>query len=275
MFKLPGPVFAGVAIALSVLVGLGAMVSRADAMAVVVFSQKMKIKSPPPISERRLSAISEYDVIVFIDASKSMSKTLSGERHWTAAPVADLPADVSPSESRWQWCSEQTDDLSRQLQKAIKGPAGKNLKVVLFNDRYKVFKDVDLSSVPSFFANNHPSGNTNANAALRSQLREYFAARDVDQNVKPLLLAMITDGLPDDPFTLRQTIINATKKMRNPGEIAITFLQVGVDPKATQYLRELDHGLGKRARYDIVTSKSFQQLNKSGLALALLDAVHR
>jgi uncharacterized protein YegL len=204
-----------------------------------------------------------------------MSKTLSGEAHWTPTPIAELPSDVSPSESRWQWCSEQTDNLSQQLQTALSSPPDKNIRVVLFNDRYKVFKDVDLNSVPTFFANNRPSGNTNANAALRSQLREYFAARDQEENVKPLLVAMITDGLPDDPLTLRQTIIDATKKMRNPGEIAITFLQVGVDPKATQYLRDLDHGLGSRAKYDIVTSKSFDQLNKSGLALALLDAVHK
>ncbi len=274
MFKLPKPASAGVAIALSFLVGLGAMVSRADAMAVVVYSQQMH-PTPPPVSDQRLSAIADYDVIVFIDASKSMSKTLSGEAHWSPMEAAELPADVSPSESRWQWCSDQTDSLSQQLHKALKCPADKNLKVVLFNDRFKVFKNVDLSSVPTFFAANRPSGNTNANAALRSQLKEYFAARDQNENVKPLLVAMITDGLPDDPFTLRQTIIDATKRMHNPNEIAITFLQVGVDPKATQYLRELDHGLGSRAKYDIVTSKSFDQLNKSGLALALLDAVHK
>jgi hypothetical protein len=64
--------------------------------------------------------------------------------------------------------------------------------------------------------------------------------------------------------------------MKNPNEISITFLQVGVDPKATRYLRELDNDLVRgRASYDIVTSKSFDQLNKSGLALALLDAVHK
>jgi hypothetical protein len=86
--------------------------------------------------------------------------------------------------------------------------------------------------------------------------------------------------------------------MHNADEIAITFLQVGVDPKASKYLRELDNdlvgasttgGVARKigsnssasniaglneARYDIVTSKTFDQVNKSGLALALLDAVH-
>jgi hypothetical protein len=275
MFKLLRPALAGVAAALSLFLGAGALVSRADAMAVVVFSPPMQSK-PASVSDERLATIADYDVIVFIDSSKSMSRTLSGARHWTPTPVADLPPDVSPNESRWQWCSEQTESLSKQLQKSLKSHAEDHLKVVLFNDRYKVFKDVDMSSVPTFFASNHPGGNTNANDALRSQLRAYFAARDQNEKVKPLLLAMITDGCPDDPYALRQTIIDATHRMKNPNEIAITFLQVGVDPKATQYLRELDNDLVRaKASYDIVTSKSFDQLNKSGLALALLDAVHK
>jgi len=275
MFKLLRPAVAGVAVALSLFLGAGALISRADAMAVVVFSPPMQSK-PAPVSDERLATIADYDVIVFIDSSKSMSKTLSGTTKWTATPVANLPSDVSPDESRWQWCAEQTESLSKQLQRSLKAHAQDHLKVVLFNDRYKVYKDVDLSSVPNFFNNNRPGGNTNANDALKSQLRAYFAAREQNENVKPLLVAMITDGCPDDPLGLRQTIIDATKRMHSPDEIAITFLQVGVDPKATRYLRELDNDLVKaRARYDIVTSKSFDQLDKSGLALALLDAVHK
>ncbi len=159
-----------------------------------------------------------------------------------AAPIASAPAGVSPGESRWQWCSEQTESLGKQLQNTLKDHLKDHLKVVLFSDNYKVYKDIDLTSVPTFFASNQPYGNTNANAALRSQLRAYFAARDQNKDaVRPLLVAMITDGCPDDPLALRQTIIDATNKMQNPNEIAITFLQVGVDPKAlSKYLRELD-----------------------------------
>jgi uncharacterized protein YegL len=277
MFKISKPAGAGLVIALSCFLSLGGLVSRAEAMAAIMLLSPFQcMQPPPPPPVERLAAIADYDVIVFIDSSKSMGKTLSGETQWTPNPVAELPSGVPPNESRWQWCSEQTESLSKELRQALSEPVKDQFRVVLFNDRYKVFKDVDMASVPTFFASNRPAGNTNANDALRSQLHEYFAARAHSDHVKPLLVAMITDGCPDDPWALRQTIIDATKRMNDPGEIAITFLQVGVDPKATRYLRELDNNLVReKARYDIVTTKSFEELSKAGLAQALVDAVHR
>jgi uncharacterized protein YegL len=277
MLKPAKPAAAGVAVALSLVLGLGMLAQKAEALAIVIFSPPPQAQPAPKVAEQRLAEIANYDVIVFIDSSRSMSKTLSPETRWSNTPVYPLPAGVSPSLSRWQWCSEQTENLSEQLQKSLKSHVNDHLKVVLFSDNYKVYKDVDLNSVPTFFASNHPYGNTNANAALRSQFRAYFDARDKNREaVRPLLVAMITDGCPDDPLALRQTIIDATNKMQDPNEIAITFLQVGIDPKATKYLRELDDCLvGSKARFDIVTTKSFDQVNQSGLAIALLDAVHK
>jgi uncharacterized protein YegL len=278
MLQITKPAAAGVAIALSLVLGLGSLAQKAEALAVVIFSPPQQSQPAPKVSEERLAEIANYDVIVFIDSSRSMSKGLSPETRWSAnSSSSALPAGMSPTESRWQWCSEQTEGLSKQLQSAHNDKLKDHLKVVLFSDNYKVYKNVDLASVPTFFASNHPYGNTNANAALRSQLRDYFEARDQNKEaVRPLLVAIITDGCPDDPLVLRQTIINATNKMQNPNEIAITFLQVGIDPKATKYLRELDECLvGSKAKYDIVTSKSFDQVNQSGLAIALLDAVHK
>ena len=274
MLKMSKPAAAGLALALSFILGLGTMAQKAEALAVAIFAPQ---QPAPAVSPQRLAEIANYDVIVFIDSSRSMSKTLAPQSRRSARPVAELPAGVSPTESRWQWCSEQTESLSQQLQSSLKDHLNDHLKVVLFSDNYKVYKDIDLTSVPAFFASNQPYGNTNANAALRSQLRAYFAARDKNEGpVRPLLVAMITDGCPDDPLALRQTIIDATNKMHDPNEIAITFLQVGVDPQASKYLRELDDCLvGSKARYDIVTTKSFDQLNQSGLAIALLDAVHK
>jgi hypothetical protein len=277
MYKLSKPAAAGVAIALSLVLGLGALAVRAEAMAAVAFYNWPQLLPSKVVTEERLAQIGNYDVIVFIDLSKSMSKSLIQEGRSSEGSARDLvqvvPPGICPSQTRWQWCAEQTELLTRQLHLTPQD----HFKVVLFNDRYKEYKNMDLTGVPALFAGNQPSGNTNALGALRSQLREYFAARDQNKDaVKPLLLAMITDGSPDDPLAFRQLIIDATKKMQDPNEIAITFLQVGVDPKSTQYLRELDHGLvGSKARYDIVTTKSFDQVSQSGLALALLDAVHK
>ncbi|MBU6454794.1 MAG: hypothetical protein KGS72_23705 [Cyanobacteria bacterium REEB67] len=287
------PAVTGVVLALSLFSAFATAgtvaVSPVNALAVTIFA-------PPgaDLPQDKLNEIAKRDVIVFIDSSKSMARSIGPDARYCAETKVPSYALSSEGESRWQWCSEQTDLLGKQLQNTLKD----QLKVVVFSESYKEYKNVDLSSVPTFFSGTRPGGVTNATAALRSQLRGYFAARDQKKSdVRPLLVAIITDGSPDDPMSLRQTIIDATKKMHNSAEITITFLQVGVDAKASKYLRELDNdlvGAGNtgtasdsvahksgntiaalnEARYDIVTTKTFDQVNKSGLALALLDAVH-
>lgn len=273
MFKITQPFLAAVAAAMSLILALGLLVLDANALAIVVLSPPAPAQSMPVLPPEKLAAISNRDVIVFIDSSRSMSRSIDPSGHLPGRR-RNAEADGPPAPSRWQWCSEQTEHLSHDLHNTLKD----HLKVVLFSDNYKVYKDVDLTSVPAFFARNKPYGNTNATKALRSQLHAYFAARDSaagSQKPRPLLVAMITDGCPDEPMLLRQTIIDATKKMHSADEIAITFLQVGVDPSATKYLRELDDCLvGDKARFDIVSARSFEQLNRSGLSMALLDAVN-
>ena len=265
------PAVSGVAIALSLLFGIGNQLPRANAMTVSIFTPPEQSR-PAALSGEAIAEMQNYDVVVLIDSSKSMSRSVTTDARFcsTINPGVAVTPD---GQSRWQWCSEQTDILSKQLKNKLKD----QLKVVVFSESYKEYQNVDLGSVPTFFISNRPGGMTNATTALRSQFRAFFAARDKQKGeVRPLLVAMITDGAPDDPISLKQVIIDATKKMHKPDEIAITFLQVGVDPKATKYLKDLDDSLvASNARYDIVTSKSFDQLNNSGLAIALLDAVHR
>ncbi len=226
--------------------------------------------SPPalvsePIDKVKLENLKAYDVIVFIDASHSMA-------------IADCSG-----QSRWQWCKEQTMNLSKVL-KAQKVPLGDHLKMVAFSDNFKVYPDVSWDSVSRFFESNKPSGNTDMTRAIKSELGQYFSARKAlsslkssqksDGTVRPLLIAMITDGLPDRPLALKETIIEATKQMTDSDEIAITFLQVGTDLKAIKYLQELDECLvGHKAAHDIVTTKTFAQINRSGLVGALLHSI--
>jgi hypothetical protein len=113
--------------------------------------------------------------------------------------------------------------------------------------------------------------------AIKSQLAQYFAAGKAlapGDRQRPLLIAMITDGLPDRPMALKETIIAATKQMNEPDQLAITFLQVGSDAKATRYLQELDECLVSRsAAHDIVKSKPFAEINQVGLVSALLQSL--
>jgi hypothetical protein len=88
------------------------------------------------------------------------------------------------------------------------------------------------------------------------------------------LIAVITDGLPTDPHGLRDVIIDATKNV-HPGDMKMTFLQVGSDPKGIYFVREMDQQLvSEGAAFDMVSSKTFPDLLRGGgLTKALVDCI--
>jgi hypothetical protein len=242
------------ALCLSLTLALFPTVSQAFSVAVLTNpnqDQDVSTSKSGNVTQAQVAALANYDVIVFIDASRSMDKK-----------------DCA-GKSRWEWCQEQTTALGNTL----KAPLGSHLKVVAFNDSFKEYPDVDWAAIPTFFQRHRPSGNTDATRAIKKQLDSFFAARS-SGTARPLLVAMITDGCPDKPQSLRDTLIEATRKLDNPSDLAITFLQVGSDPVAKKYLEELDECLvSRKAKYDIVSSKPFAELNQMGLVQALLQSV--
>jgi Mg-chelatase subunit ChlD len=172
--------------------------------------------------------------------------------------------------SRWDWCKEQTCDLTKQTSSVL--PQG--LTVELFSNDCRIFPHVDLRQVPQLFAANSPGGNTNTATAVRRALEDYFNRRAATNgNVKPLLVAVITDGLPDNPEALKEVIVNATRQMTRADEIAITFLKIGSDPEGDALIEEMDHLGDQGARFNIVHSKTFPELIHTGLTRALVDCV--
>jgi hypothetical protein len=172
--------------------------------------------------------------------------------------------------SRWDWCKAQTYDLSKQTSSVL--PEG--LTVEMFSNDCRVFPHVELSQVPQLFAANSPGGNTNTATAVGRALQDYFNRRAASNgHVKPLLIAVITDGLPDNPEALKEVIINATMQMTRPDEIAITFLKIGADPEGDALIDEMNYLQAQGARFNIVHSKQFPELVKSGLTRALVDCV--
>lgn len=270
--------FSASALCLSLALSLCPTVSQAFSVAVLTSPSQDQSVTSSNVNQSQVAALANYDVIVFIDASRSMDKK-----------------DCA-GKSRWEWCQDQTAALGS----ALKAPLGSHLKVVAFNDSYKEYPDVDWNAIPTFFQKNRPSGNTDATRAIKKQLDSFFAERsnkmngsnsmssanssinsnnsnnlgDAQATQRPLLIAMITDGCPDKPGSLRDVIIEATKKLDDPSNLAITFLQVGNDEVARKYLEELDECLvSRKAKYDVVSSKPFSELNQMGLVQALLQTV--
>lgn len=194
----------------------------------------------------------KHDVVIIIDKSASM-----------------MAEDCPGGRTRWEWCQDQTAALAREAQDA----GGGAITVMVFSDVYTTYRNCGLDTLARIFQSNIPGGGTNTAEPLRSALNEYFMRGWPEEN-RPLVVAIISDGRPNEPQLVKQVVADATRRMRNPDEVRITFLQVGEDPEGKRFARELDHDmLSQGATHDIVYSKTFDQLKACGVTGALLDAI--
>lgn len=205
----------------------------------------------PNTLQGQLSILSKYDVNLLLDRSGSMAEPDCG------------------GESRWEWCRSQTERLSDVTSTVF--PDG--FELILFALDYEDEGKRTLSNLNDVFTNNHPGGSTVMSGAIRHCFQQYLHRRELGSN-RPLVIAVITDGMPQDCDEIRTEIIAMTHKMHDFNEVKITFLKVGNATEGDAFMRELDDGLVlKGAEYDIVDSKSFDELRRCGLLKALTDAI--
>ena len=202
--------------------------------------------------DRTLIANRDYTLI--IDNSNSMS-------------TADQPG----GQSRWDAAQESTLALARKCEEF--DPDG--IAVYLFSDRFQRYDHVTSSLVSQLFQTNIPSGGTNLIAALQDAINNYFL-RKAEGRTKPSgeTILILTDGEQSNPFTVIDVIINTTHRMERDEELAISFIQVGSDEKATRFLKALDEQLqGVGAKFDICDTVTLEDMEDMGLTEVLLNAI--
>lgn len=210
------------------------------------------------LSDQELRQLATHDIVIMQDRSSSM-----GEKDYF--PMAQEKI------SKWKWCMSQSMDLTRQTTRLPKF----GITLVVFSSQYDVYQNVRLQQMPSIIANSRNGLfiGTKLAAPMHDQLTQYFQRRAMGK-ARPLIIAVITDGKPQDDHELRDVIIQATQLMRNPNEIKIKFLQIGNDDEGEKKLNKLDTRLvSKGARFDIVGVEPFTQLAQEGLPRALLRAI--
>lgn len=262
------------ALVLSIGTALPSFASTLVEFSIPQFQKQVALREP------EIQRLGTYDLALVIDKSASMTYRLNQRNaptpkpavvayEETVAPVKDPSVTIT----RWEWCRNQAANLANQIKKVL--PSG--LKISMFSNKYNSYSNVDGGKVETLFNEVEPSGGTHVCKVLQHHFDEYFARRDASGgNTKPLLLAMITDGAPEDAYNAKEAIINATKQMKKSDEILVAILQVGNDRRAPKILATLDHDLVEQhAKYDIVEVKSFEELKKQGLAKTLANLVTR
>lgn len=196
--------------------------------------------------------LKKYDYVVLIDKSGSMSTE-----------------DCVGGKSRWLHTQEQCANVARTCAKFDDD----GIDVIVFGSTVKEYKNVTPDKVDQIFKENTPGGSTNTAGAVEAAFNGYFS-RKTAGSAKPLIALCFTDGIPDDKQKLEQVIINATKKMDVDEELAISFLQVGSDAGARDFLKNLDDGLeAKGAKFDIVDTKDDSEMENLSVEDILVQAV--
>jgi uncharacterized protein with von Willebrand factor type A (vWA) domain len=200
-----------------------------------------------------LEALKNRDYTLILDKSGSMSKVDAGQR-----------------QSRWEVMQESTLALARKCEQF--DPEG--ITVYMFSSKFKRYEDVTAAKVEEIFLENDPIGTTNLAAVLWDACQNYFQRKAAGNAKAGETILVITDGEPDDRRAVVETVVRSTQQMATDEELAITFVQVGNDAGAKQFLTALDDQLeGVGAKFDICDTVTMEDMAEMSLAEVLINAI--
>jgi uncharacterized protein with von Willebrand factor type A (vWA) domain len=179
--------------------------------------------------------------------------------------------DQAGNKSRWETVQESTLALAKKCEEF--DPDG--ITIYVFSSRFKRYDNVTSDKVTQIFEENDPVGRTDLASVLQDALDNFFDRRTAG-TTKPNgeTMLVITDGEPDDRKTVMKQIIEASRKIDRDEELAISFIQVGDDPKVTEFLTALDDQLQDAgAKFDIVDTVTLKKMQGLSLSDVLLNAI--
>ncbi|MBD2079513.1 VWA domain-containing protein [Leptolyngbya sp. FACHB-17] len=198
-------------------------------------------------------SLKNRDYTLILDKSGSMSAT-----------------DQSGGRSRWEAVQESALALARKCEQF--DPDG--ITVYLFSSRFKRYDDVTSSKVEQIFMENDPIGSTNLASVLWDAAQNYFHRKATGKTKAGETILVVTDGAPDDRRAVIEAIIRSTEQMESDEELAITFLQIGSDSGAKQFLTALDDQIKDvGAKFDICDTITMDDMADLSLAEVLINAI--
>lgn len=180
--------------------------------------------------------------------------------------------DTPTGQSRWDYAKESTIAVANKVCEF--DPDG--ITLIPFAGSFKVYENVTPSKVEDVFKENSPMGGTVLAPVLQNVFNSYLQRKASAQTkANGEMVIVITDGQPQDESAVAKAIVEFTKKLDNgDGEYGVALLQVGKDATASAFLKKLDDDLGAQgAKFDIVDTKTMEELENIGLTEALVAAL--
>lgn len=198
--------------------------------------------------------LDKRDYTLIIDKSGSMSNT-----------------ERSTNKSRWEIVKESTLALARKCDQLD----ADGITVYVFSGKFKRYDNVSAAKVEQIFQENEPMGGTNLTAVLQDAVNSFFQRKKLNQIKAGETIIIITDGEPDDRRSVFEVIIEATRRLTSDEELALSFIQVGNDSSATDFLKALDDKLMSiGANFDIVDTITLSDMEDMTLSEVLLSAIN-
>ncbi len=189
--------------------------------------------------------------------------------------------DQPGGRSRWSVARESVQALAARCEEL--DPDG--LTLYLFASRFRRYDAVTADRVASIFLENEPCGGTDLAGVLAHAFECHFERRRARSGQRSAgaaaggksgeTLLVVTDGEPDDPKAVMRTLVEATRRLERDEQLAVSFVQVGGDPRARRFLKVLDDDLQRAgARFDICDTVTLDEMEELGLTEVLLRAIH-
>jgi hypothetical protein len=144
-----------------------------------------------------------------------------------------------PPPTRWEKAVVSMDKIVVQVVKV--DPDG--VDIVCFGgeedaDWYRNIKKT--KHIEEMVNDKRPSGRCHMGAAMDEAIQDAF---NKDLTKRPVAILVLTAGRPDDADELDATLLKAVTRLADTCEtmpLSVTFIQIGNDPKAEEYLKHLD-----------------------------------
>lgn len=178
--------------------------------------------------------------------------------------------DTPTGQSRFAYAQESTTAIAKKLEEF--DPDG--ITIIPFASSFKIYDNVTSAKVKDVFYENEPMGGTSLCGPLKAVFSKHLEMKKAGTlKANGSMIVVITDGEPQDKAEVARAIADFTQKLDNgDDEIGIALIQVGRDANATKFLKMLDDDI-KGAKYDIVDTKTIDEVEQIGLVETLIAAL--